>query len=158
MALTAASACRSESKQLAADSVSSETLTGTWRVVRYSRGAYEDSSYRFPFGAKPRGYLVYDSTGHVFFQVLRPSAYDSLLSLSGKLPPDSTVVRLLSGSTAYFGTYVIDKVQRTITHHIEGEFLPVRGLLEIANSYRRSGDTLILGDTLKQWVFVRVRK
>ena len=109
-------------------------------------------------GSKPRGYLVYDATGHVFLQVQDAGA-DSLRQRSWQQAPDSILTRLLSGFRAYFGTYAVDSSALMVTHRIEGEFLPQgRGTVEVATPFRLLGDSLTLGaDSLEQWHFVRVR-
>jgi hypothetical protein len=133
------------------------SLVGTWRIVRHSSPAGLDSM-SLPLGSKPRGYLVYDATGHVFLQVQDVGA-DSLRQRSWREAPDSILTRLLTGFRAYFGTYTVDSSALMVTHRIEGEFLPQgRGTMEVATPFRLRGDSLTLGaDSLEQWHFVRVR-
>jgi hypothetical protein len=43
-------------------------IVGTWKLVRYEdRSA--DGTPHYPFGEKPLGYFVYDSTGHLSVQI-----------------------------------------------------------------------------------------
>ena len=106
-----------------------------------------------------QGYLVYDPTGHVFAQLARRGAADSLSLRRWYELPDSLLRNLVGGFRAYFGTYQVDIAARMVTHRIEGEFLPRRGQDEVATPFRLSADTLTLGaDSTERWIFVRVRQ
>lgn len=132
------------------------SLVGTWRIVRHSAPAGSDSASLL-LGSAPRGYLVYDATGHVFLQV-QDSRADTLRQGAWRDAPDSVLKRLLSGFRAYFGTYTVDSLALLVMHRLEGEFLPQgRGTMEVATPFRLRGDSLTLGaDSLEQWHFVRV--
>lgn len=133
------------------------SLVGTWRIVRHAASAGSDSASLL-LGPSPRGYLVYDATGHVFLQV-QDSRADTLRQGAWREAPDSMLKRLLNGFRAYFGTYTVDSVALLVVHRLEGEFLPQgRGTMEVATPFRLQGDSLTLGaDSLEQWHFVRVR-
>ena len=130
-------------------------LVGTWRATEYANPRAQDSTRVYPFGRPPRGYLVYDRTGHVFFQV----APDLPVERGRWREADSASLnRLLSGAAAYFGTYTADYVRGTVVHRIEGEIPPNPGITEVAAPFRVTGDTLILGhDSTSHWRFLRVR-
>lgn len=133
-----------------------DSLRGTWRVAPFSIAPEVDTaSVHLPFGVAPVGYLVYDATGHVFWQVFRRSAMDSLKLGRMRHAADSTMMRLSQGYAAQFGTYDIDAVQRTVTHHIEGELPPWSGGFEVATPFRLNGDSLFIG--VSGWRFVRVK-
>ena len=132
------------------------SLVGTWRIVHHISAVGADSG-SLVFGSRPRGYLVYDATGHVFLQVQDSVKADTVKSL-WREAPDSVLKKVLLGFQAYFGTYVVDSTGQVVTHRIEGELLPRFGSVEVATPFRLSGDSLILGaDSLEQWHFVRVR-
>ena len=136
----------------------SDSLVGTWRVIAQLPEPSPSAEPPRPRGSEPRGYLVYDQTGHVLWQVLRRGAADSLRVRSWAEVPDSILKPLLAGFQAYFGTYAVDESARLVTHRLEGEFLPRAGQIEVATPFRLRGDTLTLGaDSLERWVFVRVR-
>lgn len=132
------------------------SIVGTWRVIRHTPAAGSDS-VGLRFGSTPRGYLVYDATGHVFLQVQDAVTADSVRS-RWRDAPDSIVKKLLHGCQAYFGTYRVDSLAQLVTHRIEGELFPRFGSVEVATPFRVRGDSLILGaDSLEQWHFLRVR-
>ena len=142
----------------AATQTAVDSLLGTWRVIRFTARATRDTTATFPFGLDPHGYLVYDGTGHVFFQAFRPTAMDSLARARGHRAPDAVMIQLRDGFIAHFGTYTVDPTQRTVTHHIEGEMPLHGGTFEVATPFRLEGDTLVLGsDRLRSWAFLRVR-
>jgi hypothetical protein len=132
-----------------------DSLVGTWRVIAHLQPVGSDSLASHPV----RGYLVYDQTGHVFVQVIRRDTADSLSVRRWFEVPDSMLKNMVDGFRAYFGTYHVDDSARMVTHRIEGEFLPRRGLAEVATPFDLRGDTLMLGaDSSERWTFVRVRK
>jgi hypothetical protein len=132
------------------------SLVGTWRIVRHTAAVGADSS-SLVFGSRPRGYLVYDATGHVFLQVQDAAGADTVKS-RWREASDSVLKNVLLGFQAYFGTYVVDSTGQLVTHRIEGELLPRFGSVEVATPFRLSVDSLFLGaDSLEQWHFVRVR-
>lgn len=132
------------------------SIVGTWRVIRHTPSAGADST-SLRFGSKPRGYLVYDATGHVFLQVQDAASADSVRS-RWRDAPDSILTKLVHGFQAYFGTYIVDTVAQLVTHRIEGELLPRFGSVEVATPFRIRDDSLTLGaDSLEQWHFVRIR-
>jgi len=139
------------------ESQSNGSLVGTWRIIRHSPPAGADTAAALSFGSRPRGYLVYDATGHVFLQLQDAVAADSVGS-RWREAPDSVLKTLLHGFQAYFGTYRVDSVAQLVTHRLEGELLPRFGAVEVATPFRLWGDSLILGaDSLERWLFVRVR-
>ena len=143
-------ACGPSNERRAVESVA-DSLVGTWRVISHVQGVSESE------GSTVKGYLVYDRTGHVFAQLARRGAADSLNLRRWYELPDSTLKGLIGGFRAYFGTYQVDIAARTVTPRIEGEFLPRRGQEEVATPFRLSADTLTLGaDSSERWVFLRV--
>ena len=153
-ALASCLACGAEPSQ---PEKSQENIVGTWRIVRHTPSAGADTGAWLSFGSSPRGYLVYDATGHVFLQVHDAVAADSVKSRWTEVP-DSVLRRVLRSFQAYFGTYALDSTGLVVTHRIEGELLPRFGTVEVATPFRLSGDSLTLGaDSLEKWLFVRVR-
>lgn len=134
--------------------VVADSLVGTWRVIAHLPPSGNDA---LPSNAL-EGYLVYDQTGHVFVQVMRRGAADSLTARRWFNMPDSILKSIVGSFRAYFGTYQVDDAARMVTHRIEGEFLPRRGQAEVATPFAIRGDTLTLGtDSSERWIFVRVR-
>ena len=133
-------------------------LVGTWRALEFVNPRASDSLRRWPLGKSPRAYLVYDATGHVFFQAVSGLAA-SAEARGGWSGADSSALRaLLASAAAYFGTYIAHPEQGSVIHRIEGEIPPNRGTTEIATPYELRADTLLLGrDSSEHWRFLRVR-
>src|SRR5271168_4845262 len=45
-------------------------LTGTWRLVEVA-DLDKDGKWQYRFGEHPRGYFVYDATGHLHIQIMK---------------------------------------------------------------------------------------
>lgn len=156
LAVIAALSCRqSEGHPRLAEPTS---LVGTWRALEYENPRATDSLRRWPLGQSPRAYLVYDATGHVFFQAVSGVAATAEARGRWSGADSSTLRALLTSAAAYFGTYVAHPGSGSVVHRIEGEIPPNRGTTEIATPYQLRGDTLILGrDSTVHWTFLRVR-
>jgi hypothetical protein len=127
--------------------------------VDYTNPTGEDSTARYPLGRPIRGYLVYDTTGHVFFQMVRGIVAAPEIRGKWDRADSATLRSLLSGAAAYFGTYQADYSSRRVVHRIEGEVPPNIGTTEIATPFRLRGDSLQLGgDSTRHWTFIRVRR
>jgi hypothetical protein len=151
-------ACNGDARSAAVANAPSSALVGTWRAVDYINPHPEDSASRYPFGRPPHGYLVYDATGHVFLQVVRGLAAAPEARGRWANADSATLLRLLNGAAAYFGSYRADYGAGTVIHRIEGEIPPNVGTTEVATPFRVAGDTLRLGrDSAAHWTFVRVR-
>ena len=92
-------------------------FVGTWRLVSVTGGPLQQ--YR---GEKPTGLIHYDNSGHMAVQIMpdRPRR-----TYSDPVIPTAAEARdALLGYTAYFGTYVVDEKERTVTHMREGNINP----------------------------------
>lgn len=135
------------------------SLVGTWRAADYINPDGKDSAARYPLGRPLRGYLVYDSTGHVFFQMVRGLVAAPEARGKWHSADSATLNTLLSGAAAYFGTYEADYGSGRVVHRIEGEIPPNTGTSEVATPFHLRGDSLQLGrGSSAHWTFVRVRR
>jgi lipocalin-like protein len=96
-------------------------LVGTWRLVSYDR--VDSTGHAEPYwDARPVGQLIYTADGHMAAQL-----YDARRPRLG-VPIDSAAAELVrseySSSATYFGTYTVDTTSRTVTHIVEGAWLP----------------------------------
>jgi hypothetical protein len=132
---------------------------GTWRALEFVNPRADDAGHRWPLGRSPRAYLVYDGTGHVFFQTVNGVAASPEARGHWSAADSAALRDLLGSASAYFGTYVVDPGTGSVIHRIEGEIPPNSGTTEIATPYRLQGDTLVLGaDSSVHWTFLRVRR
>lgn len=156
---TAVLAACSGAKPPANGSAGDRPLVGTWRAIEFANPIAHDTASAFPYGRSPLAYLVYDRTGHVFFQAVRGVAASPEARGRWHQGDSASLNRLLSDAAAYFGTYAADYGRGTVLHRIEGEIPPNSGTTEVATPFRVSGDTLILGrDSASHWRFLRLRQ
>jgi hypothetical protein len=120
-------------------------LVGTWklisRAVKLEDGtAVQDQG----LGSAPKGYLMYDSSGHMAVQLMRadrPLAIDCGTSSSAA---SDNSPQILSGYEAYFGTYTVDETNHTVTHHLEGALTPADVGRNLVRQFQISGDQLTI--------------
>lgn len=105
---------------LAADP--SAPLIGSWDLVSLeNRGA--DGSIRKPFGDHPVGRITYTPDGFMSAQIMHESrpAF-ATAELYGGSPAEKATA--YDGYIAYYGTFAVDPVQHTLTHHVTGSLFP----------------------------------
>jgi hypothetical protein len=136
------------------------SIVGTWRLVTFETHN-ADGTVSYPFGKKPLGYFVYDSTGHLSVQIMRDPPMKDVPGLrQGKAEPDQYKEAFLAYA-AYFGTYTVDSAKGTVTHHVEGANRPDYIGTDQPRPFRIEGDHLIIeitqGQTHLHRELVRVR-
>lgn len=135
-------------------------LIGTWRVVEFA-DLDKDGKWQYWFGEHPRGYFIYDATGHVHIQIMRvpPLApFPEANSDDGKLPSAEHALAAYTAYFAYFGTYTVDGKKHLVTHHVEGSLAPDYTDTDQPRPFKLEGDRLEITDG-KTWrrVLERVR-
>ncbi len=136
------------------------SLTGTWRVVEFA-DLDKDGKWVYLFGEHPKGYFVYDATGHVHIQIMKVpplTPFPEANSDDGKPPTPEHALAAYNSYVAYFGTYTVDAGKLVITHHVEGSLSPDYTDTDQPRPFRLEGDRLEIGDG-KTWrrVLERVR-
>jgi len=135
-------------------------LIGTWRLVEFA-DLDQDGKWQHRFGEHPRGYFVYDATGHVHIQIMKvpplapfPEAKVSI----GTPPSPEHAFAAYTAYVAYFGTYTVDAEKRVVTRHVEGSLAPDFTGTDQPRPFQLEGDRLEIGDG-KTWrrVLERVR-
>jgi hypothetical protein len=122
---------------------STASIVGTWKLVKYE-DLSADGTVSYPFGEKPQGYFVYDSTGHLSIQIMKTPAmrpFDGMRDGTG----DAGKFRdAFLSYMAYFGTYSVDVAKGTVTHHIEGSLRPDYTNTDQVRSFRIEDNRLII--------------
>jgi hypothetical protein len=109
-----------------------DKLIGSWRLAWVEERAADGKMFR----AEQTGVIMYTRDGRMAVQIMLPEGKDAL----GNNP-----VKYDQGSyEAYYGTYEVDEVAHTVTHHVEGAL--VRSLIgkNLTRVYRFEGKQLIL--------------
>jgi hypothetical protein len=109
-----------------------DKLIGSWRLAWDEEQAADGKMVR----PEQTGVIMYTRDGHMAVQIMLPE---------GKNAPENNPVKYEQGSyEAYYGTYDVDEVAHTVTHHVEGAL--VRSLIgkNLTRAYRFEGKQLIL--------------
>jgi len=146
--------------ETAAPSADAPALIGTWRVVEFA-DLGKDGKWVYWFGKHPRGYFVYDATGHVHIQIMKVPPlprFPEANSDEGKPPTAEHALAAYNAFFAYFGTYTVDAEKHLVTHHVEGSLSPDYTDTDQPRPFTLKGDRLEIGDG-KTWrrVLERVR-
>ena len=83
-----------------------ERLIGAWYLVHIDAPGPDGSSVPIP---QPKGMLIYTRDGHMSVQLMYP---ESANTLSNEY--------VLNGYEASFGSYEVDGIAGTVTHHVQG--------------------------------------
>jgi Lipocalin-like domain len=119
-------------------------LVGTWRLISRVVTLEDGTAVQDPgLGKTPSGYLIYDSSGHMAAQLMRPDRpMASDCGTSGTAPSENS--QSVNGYDAYFGTYTIDEASHTVTHHLEGALAAADVGKNLAREFQLSGDKLTI--------------
>jgi len=155
--LTLVSVFSCNSKKERVNGSAKNSLVGTWRLIEYSDFDTVADQWKHPYGDHPRGYFTYTNSGIVN---INGSAEIPLV-----IPPDSeylkplTLGALLDNAWGYFGTYTIDSLNSTVTHHVKGGTVINYIGTDQHRQFILRGDTLLIGDpTFKVGKRVLVRE
>jgi Lipocalin-like domain len=135
-------------------------LIGTWRLVEFA-DLDKDGKWQFWYGEHPRGYFVYDATGHVQVQIMTTpplAPFPESNFDAGKMPSPQHALAAYTTYLAYFGTYRVDMKKRVVTIHVEGSLAPDYTDTDQQRPFKLEGDRLEISDG-KTWrrVLERVR-
>ena len=125
-------------------SESAAQLVGTWRLISRVVKLEDGTVIRDPgLGEKPSGYLIYDSSGHMAGQLMRPDRPMAIdCGTSTAAPSENS--QSVNGYDAYFGTYTIDETNHTVTHHLEGALAAADVGKNLVREFQLSGDKLTI--------------
>jgi hypothetical protein len=119
-----------------------DRLVGTWRLV--SAGTFrKDGAFEpYPeYGPNPRGYLMYDSTGHMCVSLANP---DHPRWANAEKPTNAEKVRSYDVFFSYCGTYEVREKEGRVIHRPEMGSWPHYIGTDQNRNFRLEGDRLIL--------------
>jgi hypothetical protein len=108
----------------------------------------------YPYGKQPRGYIVYDTTGHVHIQVMRMPATPRYAA-GDDHGTDKEVRNAYEGYVAYFGTYDVDESRSQVIHHVQGSLMPSYTDTDQPRPIKVDGDELVIEGTTDEGRFYR---
>lgn len=127
---------------LALSILNQNSFIGTWRLVAanfYKR----DGTLVQLYGADPLGYIRYDEQGRMSVQIMQRNR-PILPKIKDVEKAFDAYKAILRGYVAYFGTYSVDEIARTMTHHIQASLVPEWVGTDLVRTYEFSGNRLIL--------------
>ena len=142
----------SANAQSALQGEAAKRFVGTWRIVSITT----DGKTNEMRGPRPTGLIIYDAGGNMAVQIM-PDRPRPKFAAAEPTPDEAKVA--LYGYTAYFGTYSVDALPGTVTHHRQGNINP-GGLGDFVRRYEFvGGDKLILRplENQHQLVWERVK-
>jgi hypothetical protein len=94
--------------------------TWTWASVELTRA---DGTKTQPFGANPKGYVIFDSNGRFAYLLSRPDRPKFAAGNREQGTPEENKAAVL-GTLAYSGTYSVADGGKTLVFHIEASSYP----------------------------------
>ena len=133
-------------------------LIGTWRIVLADDRPNNRAVWEHSYGDRPRGYLIYDASGHMSIQFGSDPPTSPFASGNDFAETDAEARHAYEYYCAYFGTYTVDASRGIITHHVEGSLQPSYTGTDQERPFKLLGDRLELSDG-ETWrrVFERVK-
>jgi hypothetical protein len=119
-----------------------ERFIGTWKLVS-SEFRRSDGEVTYPMGRNASGMLMYDASGHMSAQIIRPDRPAFASGDQFKGTPEE-IKSAFKGCVSYFGTYEVDEEKGTVTHHVEGSLFPNWVGTDQRRFFQFSGDRLTL--------------
>jgi ketosteroid isomerase-like protein len=121
----------SETKHVGGQSAR-ERLIGSWKEI-FSEETLPDGTV---LQLDEVGLVTYDRSGHMSGQTMRRSEPKQ------RIPSDA--IYQSNGYDAYFGTFTVDEVKHTVTHHVEGGVARHLVGKDLVRSYSFEGERLVL--------------
>ena len=115
---------------------------GTWQLLE-SYSERPSGRAPFPLGAKVIGRINYDSAGNMAAQLMGEER-KPFASRDPREVSDSEYRDAFQTYTAYFGTFDVNPVEHTVTHHVLGATVPNWPGNDQLRYYELRGDQLIL--------------
>jgi lipocalin-like protein len=125
-------------------------FSGAWKLVAFEEHQ-PDGAIIYPYGPNPIGLLIYDQSGNMAVQIMRPDRRPVTASNWSEL--DAQEAKSAGeGFTAFFGMYEVDEAERTIVHHVKGHLIPNSVGKQLKRKYEFKGDRLVLKPSESRYV------
>ena len=119
-----------------------DAFVGTWKLIT-SEFRRSDGTSVSVFGSDASGMIIYDAHGHMAGQIMRAGRpnFASNDQQNGTLEETKAAV---DGYIAYFGDYVVDENEKSVTHQTKGSLYPNLVGKDQKRFYSFSGNQLTL--------------
>jgi len=99
-------------------------IVGTWRMVGVETRVVDGSGpTTFPRGKQPTGFIIYDSQGRMWVQIMNSDEVRPPRKGEGPMN-EKEQAQAYATYTAYFGRYTVNEEDQSVTHHVEGSVNP----------------------------------
>jgi hypothetical protein len=99
-----------------------EKFIGTWKLVS-SEFHSSNGQVSYPWGKEVDGRLIYTADGNVAVQIMSPGR-PNFAAKDHMNGTDREIRAAFEGYQAYYGTFTLSELEKTITHHIQGSVYP----------------------------------
>jgi hypothetical protein len=99
-----------------------DAIVGSWSLVSL-RATRPDGSAAMPYGSRATGTVLFERNGRFTLILVNPDV-PKFASNDGERPSPAEAVAAATGSTAMFGNYSINGVDRTVMLHVEASSYP----------------------------------
>ena len=124
-------------------------FVGTWKMVSVEERRPNGEVVEPRYGARPIGYIMYDATGHVAVQIMKPGR-PRFASNDAEQATQAEAKSAFEGYGAYFGTYEVNEAEGYVVHHVEGSVFPNYVGTDQKRFFELSGDQLVLKPPTRQ--------
>jgi hypothetical protein len=122
--LTVVSPCFAQGAPKAPRGQVGKLIVGTWRMVGAETRVVDGSGpTTLPRGKKPSGFIIYDSQGRMYVQIMNSDETRPPRKGEGPLT-EKEQAQAYTSYTAYYGRYTINEDDQSVTHHVEGSVNP----------------------------------
>ena len=118
-------------------------FVGTWKLVSIEERRPNGEAVPSPYGANPVGFIMYDTTGRMAVQIMRPDRPRFASGEADQGTPEESKAAFDSYG-AYFGTYEVQEAEGFVIHHVEGSLFPNNVGTDQKRFFELSGDQLVL--------------
>jgi Lipocalin-like domain len=127
-------------------------LVGAWSLLECAE-ILQDGSKRLPFGEGALGQVIYTADGRMSAQLLR-AGRPAFPSDDYRGAPVEVAAEAFQQYFGYFGRYEVDADAGTVTHFIEGAWLPNLENTAQVRTFHLGEDRLIL-EAATPWGVIR---
>ena len=117
-------------------------IVGTWKLVSITAHYPDGRLLADPdLGPSAKGYLIYDSSGHMCAQLMNSNRFDWR---NPNNPTPQEAKAGIAGYDAYCGTYEVHENEGIVIHHKELALVPNQVTTSVERHFSFAGDRLIL--------------
>jgi len=119
-----------------------DAFVGTWKLITTEFRRSDGVSVSV-FGTDASGIIIYDAHGHMAGQIMRAGRPNFASNDQQNGTPEE-IKAAIDGYIAYFGDYVVDEDEKSVTHQTKGSLLPNLVGKDQKRFYSFSGNQLTL--------------